>query len=859
MGGDGEWELSVERDGGPSGSEASEFAGEPVGTNNFGAFLNSLFLRLLFVAGLAFAASFFVAQLVAPLVLPASMSDATNKIASSMADARPADISAAAVAQGACWVYLTDAHGTPTASFAPLVPKSVKLGHNSQPIVIANTTFYDATAQTPNGTLHVGWLLVPPLEFLTNRQGSVPVGFVLLWIVLGAGMLVAIASLTVLSATSKLHSRAGKLLSMSVEERAGLLEASGVPHEIELAYLAIKTICGRYDHERFERLTREHDLKKQRKALEEEKNQLESTLQAQMYESHRSISELSFRESEESLLKLLDSELATTSSSSHLPQRAMDRLNEKYPSSIRQVAFFACQDHGRMRLGSHLGMSDATLKALKGWSIDDLSHYILKKGAAVLLNETEMAEVGFGLDTIGRAEGWKAVYLAPVTFGTRDLGLMMVCFDEQSKNTMHDRRRILQSVIQLLSREMHKMVALEEELAAGRTDSLTGLYNKKFFHDNVPKILSRAKTLGHHVSMLMVDGDHFKDINDAYGHDAGDQILKELATLMRAGVRSEESEANGRFKDYVLRWGGEEFLIILDNTEQATAMMVAERLRKTVADKKNWPAGVPNWSVSIGLSAFPNDGDEPDTIVKAADVALYYCKKQLGRNCVTTYEDVPKAFRSQMGGALEGRLGVFDPVAIMQSLLTAQKSGVLTVTNKNRHFWMLLHQGRPLQARLGTIPGNAAIVEFVTTFDEGKFAFQEKPGTNEPKKMLDDTCDVTRSLERCLMDAALAQDNLDWARTVIKDAHRSALVLVEPEQLPSAKEAMIADTATVTPEDIELVDRMMAKLEYGSAGLKDLTKAFEHMPSAYIWRGAALMLRYGLVYEKVLDQVTAMV
>lgn len=167
-----------------------------------------------------------------------------------------------------------------------------------------------------------------------------------------------------------------------------------------------------------------------------------------------------------------------------------------------------------------------------------------------------------------------------------------------------------------------------EELAS--RDSLTNLYNHRMFYALLQDEMARTRRFGHPVSLLMLDIDHFKRVNDSYGHQAGDAILKGLSGLL---VR------HARAVDRVCRYGGEEFTVILPETGADTAFETAERLRTAVAHHLFDAGGgkMVGITVSIGVATCPQQTDALEGLVKAADVALY-AAKQGGRNRTCRYE-----------------------------------------------------------------------------------------------------------------------------------------------------------------------------------------------------------------------------
>lgn len=160
-------------------------------------------------------------------------------------------------------------------------------------------------------------------------------------------------------------------------------------------------------------------------------------------------------------------------------------------------------------------------------------------------------------------------------------------------------------------------------------DSLTELYNHRYFQERMKKEIHRADRYNHPLSIVMLDIDHFKLINDSYGHIVGDAILKEFANLLTHQARD---------MDIIARYGGEEFAIILPETPLDCAMQVAERIRlatKAYVFKINKHAPV-SITVSLGVAQFPIHSKESDGIIMAADLAMYRAKS-MGRNHVIAF------------------------------------------------------------------------------------------------------------------------------------------------------------------------------------------------------------------------------
>jgi diguanylate cyclase (GGDEF)-like protein len=155
------------------------------------------------------------------------------------------------------------------------------------------------------------------------------------------------------------------------------------------------------------------------------------------------------------------------------------------------------------------------------------------------------------------------------------------------------------------------------------TDGLTGLFNRKHIMELLEREISRSRRYGRPITVLMLDIDHFKQVNDSYGHQAGDAVMCRLSAVLRGMVRD---------VDFVGRYGGEEFLVLLPDSDCQSGAETAERIRRKVQDLEiianHQKISV---TLSIGVSSHPQMGRDSDALICMADEALYQAKST-GRN-----------------------------------------------------------------------------------------------------------------------------------------------------------------------------------------------------------------------------------
>lgn len=194
---------------------------------------------------------------------------------------------------------------------------------------------------------------------------------------------------------------------------------------------------------------------------------------------------------------------------------------------------------------------------------------------------------------------------------------------------------LLDTYIYLTALSLSNLTLLDSYKNQAITDGLTGLYNRRYMVEYMASLLSISKRGSKALALFMVDIDNFKRLNDEYGHNVGDMVLKEVAKTMRRAIRE---------CDIIARYGGEEFVVTLPDTDSAMASEVGERLRDAVACIE-WDShglgNIPQVTVSVGIAEFPLHGYSHYHLTNAADKALYVAKRT-GKNRVVIHEALPQ-------------------------------------------------------------------------------------------------------------------------------------------------------------------------------------------------------------------------
>jgi diguanylate cyclase (GGDEF)-like protein len=220
-----------------------------------------------------------------------------------------------------------------------------------------------------------------------------------------------------------------------------------------------------------------------------------------------------------------------------------------------------------------------------------------------------------------------AYWCVPLVIGARTIGVVHLVSDTPQCWT-EETRKWTEALINLAAPMVGHLRHLERARRRALIDELTSTYNRRFLEEVLGKmILPGERRKGQILSVLMIDLDHFKSVNDTYGHQVGDLVLKTVASAMHRALKE---------SDVLARYGGEEFMAVLPRTDAASAVVVAERLRTAVAEaslSRLAPAAPSHVTISIGVATYPIHAKTVAELIRVADEALYQAKS-LGRNRV---------------------------------------------------------------------------------------------------------------------------------------------------------------------------------------------------------------------------------
>jgi len=263
---------------------------------------------------------------------------------------------------------------------------------------------------------------------------------------------------------------------------------------------------------------------------------------------------------------------------------------------------------------------------MRRWLLTHGGSEIVRQSLAALQPGTFIATVDCSVELeLCAAEGLQGFYCLPLTSDKQLIGAILL----GQTNAATDQKELQTAILiaQFAAGAIQNALHYGQARLQTITDPLTGLYNKRYFKQALPYEIARALRYGKPMSLLMIDIDHFKQLNDIHGHPKGDQVLAAMGSSLGEALRS---------TDFSFRYGGEEFAVILPETRLESAFQVAEHLRAALQDRLSRQlnsTGQESVTASIGLAAFPYDGATADLLLNHADHCLYKAKQQ-GRNRV---------------------------------------------------------------------------------------------------------------------------------------------------------------------------------------------------------------------------------
>ncbi|RKG73581.1 sensor domain-containing diguanylate cyclase [Corallococcus terminator] len=268
-------------------------------------------------------------------------------------------------------------------------------------------------------------------------------------------------------------------------------------------------------------------------------------------------------------------------------------------------------------------------KAMEGRTFPDnngLVANVVRYGAPLPGRDIKAMDRQVIFDEETQVRGLGALKIFPLVAGDRILGTL-VAGSRKKAAFEQDVLRMIEVIAIQAAQAVLRAQLYEQMEKMATTDGLTGLLNHRTFQSRADEILAQARRYNRKCSIVLTDVDHFKNVNDTYGHPTGDQVLKGVARIIKTLARD---------TDVVARYGGEEFVMVMPETDAHGAKVIAERIREAVmAEVFQTEMGPLRITMSLGISTFPDNGQEKQQLIDLSDQCLYHSKRN-GRNQAVT-------------------------------------------------------------------------------------------------------------------------------------------------------------------------------------------------------------------------------
>lgn len=595
------------------------------------------------------------------------------------------------------------------------------------------------------------------------------------------------------------------------------------------ALVAAVAATGAYQFARSSLVRRLDQLVNEKQLLMEKTYQTKiDELTSQLDAANTNIIDLMTVEMESRLVRRIDEDIHNLSGTRQIWDRTVHRICDDLRKFVAGAIAFDINGD-QIKFGASWGIDESTAKS-SGPAILSILPAMIASQDVVIWNRAECDHLKLPIPNSALN-----ILVVPVSYSDRILGCLVI-FANGNNESLPGLRRTLKSTAQIVARAAYRTRLAEELEETQRRDKLTGMYNRS-------ALISHLDDCGDDMSvgLVVVEGCGFKELNDKLGRDVADQLVIALSQTFSSCARKREN-------DSLYRVAGAQFAILLKGVQDTIVMRIAERIMSALQARTSWPGDMATWSISVAVAA-SSDCESPKKLLNAADDVLLYLRQNNSEGRLLSASQLPSSFLSQRRTntvGLSGSLVGFNPNDVLRSASLAASSGIVRVTPKTgQEFWAFFEAGKLQKAKLGKLQGDNAVIEFITTFEEGDFIFKEATvesltGTADDVSRLGRSYS-TQDLEEVLLDAAMAQDNLNRAHALIPTVNR--YVMATPQsQSATAWTALETGVNALSEKELALMKEML-KFCLGQFKLSEVFQKLDSYPTAHLHHCAAMLLQ----------------
>lgn len=582
--------------------------------------------------------------------------------------------------------------------------------------------------------------------------------------------------------------------------------------------------------------------------LDAQLDKLSSKHEKDITHARADVKDLFHREQEDRFvdkLSRLVPELTTTSAAC---DRILVALQNEFPQSMAFAIAANIKSSLMLNLLATENLAEDSCRALTNQSKSPLAVKLWNTVAMTLLDAK---------DFVPLCEGWTAPEHEKVVLvrlgNCRDTSIVLVCGIRKDGETRITMERYMKKLSEHLSPIFHLFLRFESEFLAVRTDATTGIPNRKQFGDFMDELEAIELQRGerNHGHMILMEGDNFADINRTFGREQTDLLLKDLVQTIQKAIKMRPRKFALHSSDCLFRTGACQFLLYRGDCTYEQAVESAELIRKAIQEKTEWSNGLSSWSLSIGIGSVGDDSRNAYLeAFKDAEIAVEYLKTQPAAGQICGINSVPAKFKkNRKSSQITGDIEALKITNVLQSISANQSNGVLTYTTEaGKRFWMLVQEGAPKKAIFGNLMGNDAVVEFLSTVEDGNFQFDQVTSIDQVDTgdLAQVACNVTDGIEKLLLTGTVFQGHFDAARIVINSPGLYFL------PLPLSMSQVIWHQLADLPEppavrEIEVMRMILSKAAHGNLNFNEIVSKLDGYPSALVWRAGALLVQHKMV------------
>lgn len=581
---------------------------------------------------------------------------------------------------------------------------------------------------------------------------------------------------------------------------------------------------------------------------------LQETHEKNLSAARSDLSGVFAKEVEDKFITKLAKDLVLLQHSDEVCELIVQRLADEFIGTIKAgfgVEFRADQ----YRLIHSWGTSEEQSKILAGLAGSRFAALVKKLTSSIALAKDELADKNLEQMLVDLA--CDQCLVAPIEFSGRIRAHLVFFVANKDMQNAQKLERTIKKLAEQVAPLWLLISNYEEAFHLSRHDFLTGLRNRVYLEEvlkSMKGIPSGDPSRGETV-MIMFEGDGFRTMLNSYGPKTIDHLILELSreimSALEKTVRFKKSSSKIPFSKCVYRVGGCRFLLILEDSNVKKAVELAEVVNQSIVDRKDWPNGMPSWSVSCGVAALNPKESSPSNCFEEAQITLDYVRSRKSTALVVVSSDVPEEFMSRAQARnLGDNTGPFDPVVVLQTVAKAQKTGILTVTSfSGKVFWSFLENGQPVKSRLGGLCGDAAVVEYISTFVDGSYRLQDLSTLDEQ------TSDDMKNLGGAYVIHTPIKDLIDFSRQSRDSAADAKVHLKTPDMIVHAtvekqagqiEKVFFKAGKTVNKLYLEVVNAFWEHCN-GRYNLEEIISKMSDYPVSLVWSAADFLMQNKLI------------